>query len=243
MPLPDDIVDSILSGTADGEWGSVAELMTGAAQPGTATEMSGLSTVLQQFAAAGPAAATPAATAVVKRFPRRAAAALVGVLLTAGTAAAASGALTSDEPPTAGSTTDAPLDTTVDGTVPGTEPDTTDGPATTDSVPGTDVSTPDTTGDTTTSEVQGPDATGPAAYGLCTAWTNGAPKNTDNPAFSALVAAAEAAGECRVARGRHVAIHAVSSVCCIGFDGGCVAGPDHELVWIFLQGVLHCAAG
>ena len=55
------------------------------------------------------------------------------------------------------------------------------------------MSTPDTTGDTTTSEVQGPDATGPAAYGLCTAWTNGAPKNTDTPAFSALVAAAEAA--------------------------------------------------
>lgn len=44
------------------------------------------------------------------------------------------------------------------------------------------------------SEPKGPDATGPAAFGLCAAWTHGAPKNVDNPAFGALKTAATDAG-------------------------------------------------
>jgi hypothetical protein len=47
---------------------------------------------------------------------------------------------------------------------------------------------------TTTADTRGPDATGPAAFGLCTAWGRGAAKNTNNPAFGALLRAAEAAG-------------------------------------------------
>lgn len=47
---------------------------------------------------------------------------------------------------------------------------------------------------TTTVDTRGPDATGPAAFGLCTAWGRGAAKNTNNPAFGALLRAAEEAG-------------------------------------------------
>lgn len=212
MPLPDEQMDALLRGqfppgdalspAETAERAAIAHLFAAAGGPPTDDELVAASAAAAAFTAraALPAAASTSRSRTMKpstRIPRRVIAATVGVLLTAGTAAAASGVLTTDrtwdradveETATSIPDTSIPDTSTPDSTV----PDTT---VPTDDTVITDPVTTDAAEPTDTTVAQGPDATGPAAYGLCTAWSNGHEKNMQNPAFGALQAAADAAGQ------------------------------------------------
>ena len=130
---------------------------------------------------------------ISSRVPKRAAIVAGATLLFAGTAAAAaSGHMPSpwasprvyQTKPHATTTTSTTIETTT--TTSTTLPEETSTTAAETST--TDVSTSSTEVATDTTLYPGRD------YGLCTAWTNGAPKKADNPAFSYLADEAAANG-------------------------------------------------
>lgn len=198
--LPDGQADGLVDGTlhdAPLHFRGAADVLAAARQPATAAELAGMSAVVQRFAAA---AADPVNSHTRSRsmrgtrITRRAAVAVVATLLTAGTAAAAAGGVL---PSPFEGTSDAVVDsssTEASTTAAATTVESATTEASTTADPGA-VQAPIVDGSSTTDDQVGPDATGPAAFGLCTAWTHGAPKHTDNPAFGALQRAADAAGQ------------------------------------------------
>lgn len=199
--IPDRIADDLLAGSADpaeiaAELRGVAGLTAAAHQAPTEGELAGMTSAVAAFQAVvtAPASAAGAATTrsvshmISTRLPKRAAIISAVTVVLAGTAAAAAaGAVPSFGSPSIG---EDPVVTTIEGETTSTA--TTDPNSTT-----TDSSTTSTTEDPTTteaSETTEPGTTGTSValypgrdYGLCTAWTHGAPKKITNPAFSYLV--------------------------------------------------------
>ncbi len=194
--IPDRIADELLAGTADPDTiaaslRGVAGLTAAAHQAPTEGELAGMSAAVAAFqgvVASPDSAAGPTTRSVSHMFstriPKRAAIITAVTVLAAGTAAAAAagavpsfgnGSVAEDGPVTTieGETTTADPTTTVDGST-----TTTDGSTTT-----TEASTTSTEATTETSVALYPGRD----FGLCTAWTHGAPKKITNPAFSYLV--------------------------------------------------------
>lgn len=197
--IPDRVADELLAGEADPhttavQLRGVAGLTAAARQAPSEGELAGMSAAVAAFqgVVTPPVSAPGTSTRSVSymfntRIPKRAAVITAITVLAAGTAAAAAAGAV----PSFGSSAH-PEDvsvTTVEGETsttadPGTTT-TTDGSTTTT----TDGSTTTTDGATTTTDVTddsvllypGRD------FGLCTAWTHGAPKKVTNPAFSYLV--------------------------------------------------------
>lgn len=203
--IPDRVADEVLAGEADphttaAQLRGVAGLTAAARQAPSEGELTGMSAAVAAFqgVVTPPVSAAGTSTRSVSymfntRIPKRAAIITAISVLAVGTAAAAAagavpsfGAFTEDVTVT--------TVTTVDGTGPTT---TTDGATTTTTTDGTTTTTDGST--TTTSEavttttgatdntVAGESLYPGRDYGLCTAWTHGAPKKITNPAFSYLV--------------------------------------------------------
>lgn len=204
--FPDRIADELLAGNADpsaldAHLRGVAEVLAATQQPATAAELTGMDAAVVALQGivtspvSAPGATNPSRSVIrmiSSRVPKRAAIVAGATLLFAGTAAAAAGGhmpspwaspRVAQTKPFATTTTSTTMATTTTSTTsttvleePTTVPSVTEAPTT-------------VAGDVTdTTLYPGRD------YGLCTAWTNGAPKKADNPAFSYLADEAAANG-------------------------------------------------
>ena len=215
--FPDDMANGLVDGTTPAEavpadLQATAALLRAAHQPASSEELSGMAAMVQAFTAevavAHPSTISRSHPMFATRITRRAATMVAVTLLAAGTAAAAAGGvlptpfsgtshtetigtvLGSDTSLT-GDTTDTGVDSTG---VDGTETDGTETDGTGVDTTGVDSTSVDSTV-TDGTEVSDGRGNGHEFKGLCTAWTNGAAKSADNPSFSRLKTAADAAGQ------------------------------------------------
>lgn len=206
--FPDRIADELLAGTADpsaldANMRGVAEVLAAAQQPATAAELAGMDAAvvaLQGIVASpvsAPGAITPSRSVIhmiSTRVPKRVAIVAGATLLFAGTAAAAAGGhLPSPWASPRVYQTKPFATTTTSTTIENTTTTATTVPEETSTTAAEETSTTEAT--TSSTEVATETTLYPGRdFGLCTAWTNGAPKKADNPAFSYLADEAVANG-------------------------------------------------
>jgi hypothetical protein len=202
--LPDDLANGLVDGTADisslpTELRGVGELFAVAHQPATGAELAGMAMAAEQFSAVVSGTTSVAAAATTSgvvsmfgtRITKRAAVIVGATLLFAGTAAAAAGGVL-PTPFSSSARDDTPAALTRLASTSSDAPESSESSIDQESSGSNSsevANEPAAMDDSTSTSFPGRD------FGHCTAWNNGATKNTGNPAFGDLADEAAKAGK------------------------------------------------